>query len=97
MKMAGPSAPSSTRIKKKMNPARATSSKLRLEQFIAKKEDEKLKRQQTGSQTSAGGKLILDLAKEEQVIPEGTGLLRTRPSTNSLHNRRQISKDRGDL
>ena len=48
-----------------MNPARA---KLRLEQFLAKKEDEKMKKQQTGTQTAAGGKLILDLAKEGQVM-----------------------------
>ena len=74
-KMAGSPAPTSTRTKKKENPARARRSKLRLEQFLAKKEEEKLKKQQTGSQTAAGCKLILDLANEGQVMPVGTGLL----------------------
>ena len=73
--MAGSPAPTSTRTKKKENPARARRSKLRLEQFLAKKEEEKLKKQQTGSQTAAGCKLILDLANEGQVMPVGTGLL----------------------
>jgi hypothetical protein len=50
-------------------------SKLPLEQFLSKKEEEKLKKQQTGSQTAAGCKLILDLAKEGQVMPVGTGFL----------------------
>jgi hypothetical protein len=74
-KMAGSPAPTSTRTKKKENPARARRSKLRLEQFLSKKEEEKLQKQQTGSQTAAGYKTIIDLAKEGQVIRVGTGLL----------------------
>jgi hypothetical protein len=74
-KMAGSSAPTSTRTKKKENPARARRSKLRMEHFRAKKEEEKLKKQQTGSQTAASFKLILALAKDGQVMPVGTGLL----------------------
>ena len=61
--------------KKKKNPARDRRSKLRLEQFLAKKENEKLMKQQTGNQTAATNKLILDLGEEGQVRPVGTGIL----------------------
>ena len=59
-KAGAPASTSTTSAKKKMNPARARRSKLRLEQFNKKKEDEKLKKQQTGSQTATGGKLVLE-------------------------------------
>ena len=68
------SATTSTSSKKK-NPARARRSRLRLEQFNKKKEDEKLNKQQTGSQTAAGAKLVLNLAREEQIMPVATGSL----------------------
>ena len=71
---AGTSATTSTSSKKK-NPARARRSRLRLEQFNKKKEDEKLNKQQTGSQTAAGHKLVLNLASEGQVMPVATGSL----------------------
>ena len=78
-KTTGIPAPTSTSSSKKKNPARARRSRLRLEQFIKKKEDEKINNQQkTGSQTTARGKLVLDLAKEGQVKPleiVGTGIL----------------------
>ena len=73
--MAGSSVPTSTNTKKKENPARTRRSKLRLEKFLAKKEEENLKKQKTGSKPAAGCKLILHLAKEGQVLPVGTGLL----------------------
>ena len=74
-KAGAPASTSTTSTKKKTNPARARRSKLRLEQFIAKKETEKLKKQPTGNQAAASNKLILDLAMEDQVKPVGTGIL----------------------
>ena len=74
-KIAESSAHTSTSTKKKENPARARRSKLRLEKFLERKEEEKLQKQQTGSQTAAGGKLILDLVKEGKVMSVGTGPL----------------------
>ena len=74
-KAEAPASTSTTSTKKKMNPARARRSKLRLEQFLAKKEKENLEKQPTGNQAAASTKLVLDLAKEKQVKPVGTGIL----------------------
>ena len=71
---AGTPATTSTSSKKK-NPARARRSRLRLEQFNKKKEEEKLNKQQTGSQTAAGGKLVLNLARNRQTKSGATGTL----------------------
>ena len=57
-RVAGAPASTSTGSSKKKNPARARRSKLRLEQFTKKKEDEKLNQQNIGSQKAGGGKLI---------------------------------------
>ena len=78
-KAGAPASTSTSTTKKKMNPARARRSKLRLEQFLAKKEKEKLEMQLTGNQAAASKKLILDLAKEDQV---GTGILNPIPQVD---------------
>ena len=78
-KAGAPASTSTSTTKKKMNPARARRSKLRLEQFLAKKEKEKLEMQPTGNQAAASKKLILDLAKEDQV---GTGILNPIPQVD---------------
>jgi hypothetical protein len=65
-------------IPKKKNPARARRSRLWLQQLNKKKEYKKLKlnKQQTGSKAAAGGKLVLNLAREGQIMPVVTGSLR---------------------
>ena len=58
-KAGAPASTSTTSTKKKMNPARARRSKLRrLEQFIAEKEQENLKKQPTVIQAAASNKLV---------------------------------------
>ena len=75
-KVAGVSVPTitSNKAKRKENPARAKRSRLRLEQFIKKKEEEKLKKlQDVGNHTadehtsSRTSKLVLQLNKEREV------------------------------
>ena len=60
-----------------MNPARARRSKLRLERFQTKKEDEKQQMQQetgskvgTGDSRSSSSKLVVQLSKEEKRTEE---------------------------
>ena len=65
--------------KKKVNPARTRRSKLRLEQFLKKKEHEKLENQQAGKAAADGAlssskpnQLVLQL-NEEDIVPEENG------------------------
>ena len=63
--------------KKKVNPARTRRSKLRLEQFLKKKEHEKLENQQAGKaaadlSSSKPNQLVLQL-NEEDIVPEENG------------------------
>ena len=76
-KVAGISAPKTTKTKRKERPSRAKRSRLRLEQFIKKKEEEKLKKiDDAGNNTADGGttsvtsKLVLQLNEEREVTEQ---------------------------
>ena len=79
-KVAGASATSNNpayhNIKRKVNPARARRSRLRLEQFQRRKEDEKEEKQQetgkapVGDSSRNSSKLVVQLGKEENMTVE---------------------------
>ena len=82
-KVTGPTATTSpstaTQSSRRKNPSRAKRSRLRLEKYNQKKDDEKLNQQEFGSQTpvdseSTSKRLILELGKEEEPVV-GTPLL----------------------